>query len=177
MTAKDLELELYNNDIIFTFSGSISYNTLTAISISIKEELSNREGTSKELFNAYYVFIELIQNIMNYSIKRTDESDNGSGTCFVIHHNHSKKFKICAGNLVSSEQVSKIKVKIDKINSLDEQGLKDYYKEIRRSGQDTHNKGGGLGFIEIARKSSEKLNYKITEIDSDKFYFELNVDI
>ena len=177
MTAKDLELELYNNDIIFTFSGSISYNILSAISISVKEELQKKSGTSKELFNVYYIFIELIQNIMNYSIKRTEESDNGSGTCFVIHHNHSKKFKVCAGNLVSTIQADKIEKKIEKINSFSDEDLKAYYKEMRRSGKDTHNKGGGLGFIEIARKSSSKLYCEITKIDKNKSYFELKVEI
>ena len=177
MKVKDLELELYKNDIIFTFSGSVSYNILSAISLSIKEELNNREGNNKELFNVYYIFIELIQNIMNYSIKRTEDTDNGSGTCFVIHYDHSKKFKVCAGNIVSSKQASKIKEKIDKINSLNEQELKIYYKEARRSGRDTHDKGGGLGFIEIARKSSEKLKYELTKIDTDTSYFEINVEI
>ncbi len=177
MTVKDLELELYQNDIIFTFSGSISYNILSAISVTMKEELNNRDSPSKELFNVYYVFVELIQNIMNYSINRTKDSDNGSGTCFVIHKKESKKFKVCSGNLVSAEQASKIKEKIDKINSLDEVELKAYYKETRRSGKDTHDKGGGLGFIEIARKSSGKLHYEITPINTIKSYFEISVDI
>ncbi len=114
---------------------------------------------------------------MNYSIKRDEDSGNGSGTCFVIHHAHTKKFKVCAGNIVSPKQASKIKEKINKINSLDEVELKAYYKETRRSGKDTHDKGGGLGFIEIARKSSGKLNYEITNIDTTKAYFEINVDI
>jgi len=177
MTVKDLEFELYNNDIIFTFSGTVSYNILSAISLSIKDELNNATGTSKELFNVYYVFIELVQNIMNYSLRRDEDSDNGSGTCFVIHHKHSSKFKVCAGNIISTEQASKIKEKIDKINSLDEKELKAYYKEVRRSGKDTHDKGGGLGFIEIARKANGKLEYKITKIDTIKSYFEISVNI
>ena len=177
MTAKDLELELYDNDVIFTFSGSVSYNILSAISISMKDELNNMDNSAKELFNVYYVFIELIQNIMNYSNKKDETSGNGSGTCFVIHHKDSKKFRVCAGNFVSINQASKIKEKLDKINSLSKVELKAYYKEIRRSGKDTHDKGGGLGFIEIARKTSEKLNYSITPINSTNSYFEINVNI
>ncbi len=177
MTVKDLELELHNNDIIFTFSGSISYNILSAISLSIKDELNCREGTSKELFNVYYIFVELIQNIMNYSTRRTEDTNNGSGTCFIIYNKTTSKFTICSGNLISAKQAIKIKSKIDKINSLNDEELKAYYKETRRHGHDTHDKGGGLGFIEIARKSSGKLNYTITQIDSDTSYFEITVNI
>jgi hypothetical protein len=177
MKVKELELELYKSDIIFAFSGSISYNVLSAISLSIKDELNRIDGTSKELFNVYYVLIELVQNIMNYSINKDEDSGNGSGTCFIKHHKQSKKFKVCSGNLIANEQVSKIREKLDKINSFDEVGLKAYYKEIRRSGKDSHDKGGGLGFIEIARKTSEKLYYEITKIDNKKSYFEINVNI
>jgi len=177
MKVKDLEYQLYKNDIIFTFSGSISYNVLSAISLSIKDKLNGKDGTSKELFNVYYIFIELIQNIMNYSVNRTEDSDNGIGTCFVIHNKDTKKFKVCSGNMVSSSQASKIEEKINKINLLDEEELKAYYKQMRRSGEGTHEKGGGLGFIEIARKSSKNLTYEITKIDKDNSYFEISVEI
>jgi len=177
MKVRDLELELYKEDIIFAFSGAISYNVLSAISLSIKNELSSFESAKKEQFNVYYILIELVQNIMNYSIKRDEDSGNGSGTCFVIHHSKSQKFKVCSGNLVTNTQALKIKEKLNKINSLDEQELKVYYKEIRRSGKDMHDKGGGLGFIEIARKSSAKLDYEITKVDENKSYFEIRVDI
>ena len=177
MTPKELELELYNNDIIFAFSGSISYKTLSAISISMKDELNSRDGTSKELFNVYYIFIELVQNIMNYSFKRDKDSGNGTGTCFVIHNESSKKFRVCAGNVISQDQANIIETKINKINSLDEPELKAYYKELRRSGKDTHDKGGGLGFVEIARKASGKLDFEITNIDSNTAYFEISINI
>lgn len=177
MTAKELEFLLFDNDIIFSFSGSISYNTLSAISISIKDELNNKEGTSKDLFNVYYVFIELIQNIMNYSINKDDQSETGGGTCFVVYNKKTQKFKVHAGNIMLAQNSNKIKEKIDKINSLDEIQLKAYYKEMRRSGKDTHAKGGGLGFLEIARKSSGQLHYEISPIDSTKAYFEISVDI
>lgn len=177
MTIRDLELQLYKEDIIFTFSGAISYNVLSAISLSIKDELSNLESGGKQQFNVYYVLIELVQNIINYSVRRDQNSGNGYGTCFVIHHAKSEEFKVCSGNVVSNEQAQKIKNKIEKINSFDEVELKAYYKETRRSGRDMHDKGGGLGFIEIARKSKGKLNYRIEKIDSDKSYFEINVNI
>ena len=177
MNVKDLELQLHANNIIFAFSGAISYNVLSAISLSIKGELNNTKGSGKELFNVYYILIELIQNIMNYSYKRDEESNNGSGTCFVIHDKETSKFKVCAGNVVSQEQAVKIKQKLNKINSFDEKELKTYYKELRRSGKDAHDKGGGLGFVEIARKAKGKLDFNITKINDEISYFEINVNI
>jgi len=37
--------------------------------------------------------------------------------------------------------------------------------------------GGGLGLIDIARRSGQKLQYKIREIDNDYSFFTLTVKI
>jgi hypothetical protein len=195
MTARELELELFNtfsnnpviikdvqlksfyDHIIFAFNGSITYNTLMFVSLSLRDELKNNEGTDKEHFNVYYVFMELIQNIMNYSINKDEDRRVGGGTCFVIYNKANKIFRVSSGNIISTKSSDHIIEKIDKINELDIQKLKLYYKEMRKSGKDRHNKGVGLGFIEMARKSSKKLDYKITELDSVKSYFEINVYI
>ena len=36
--------------------------------------------------------------------------------------------------------------------------------------------GGGLGMIDIARKSGQKLNYHFTEIDETFSFFNLNIN-
>jgi hypothetical protein len=173
----ELEEELYNKDIIFAYSGGISYNILSTVSAAVKEDLSKKDANTKELYNVYYIFVELLQNIMNYSAKRKIESNIGSGTCFVTYNKTTNKFSVCAGNMIDSNDAQKIKDKIDKINSLNSEELKAYHKDVRRSGDDTHDKGAGLGFIEIARKSSTKLKYEIREINDHTSYFEIHVNI
>ena len=174
---RDVNLKKFDDDIIFAFNGRISYNILSLISNSLKDELKNVEGTKKELFNIYFIFMELVQNIMNYSIDRSEHSTFGSGTCFVIRNRKDKHFTVSSGNMFLSEYTSKIIEKIEKINSLDNKDLKNYHKELRRNGKDTHDKGGGLGFIEIAKKSTEKIIYDIIEIDSTKSYIEITINI
>ena len=62
------------------------------------------------------------------------------------------------------------------IQTLDKAEIKKRYKELRRSGENTHAKGGGIGMYEIAKASSSidfdftsVYNYK--KINKDKFYF------
>ena len=45
------------------------------------------------------------------------------------------------------------------------------------NGEMSEKGGGGLGFIDIAKKSGEKLIYKIREIDSNYSFFTLTVKI
>ena len=172
MKIRDLELQLFENDIIFAFSGAITYNMLSTVGETMKEDLED-SSDSKELANMYEIFTEMLQNIMNYSAKRNLDTKKGAGTCFVRQNQATKKFTVCAGNMIHIEDEDKIIKKLQKINSLDKDGLKSYYREIRKSGVDAHVLGAGLGLLTIARKADGNLEYNISKVDNEFMYFEI----
>jgi hypothetical protein len=53
--------------------------------------------------------------------------------------------------------------------------LKVYYKECRKKKKTDSVKGAGLGFIDMARKSSRPLDYSITPIDGENSFFTMKV--
>jgi len=176
MKIRDLELQLFENDIIFAFSGAITYNMLSTVGATMKEDLEDTSDT-KELANMYEIFTEMLQNIMNYSAKRNIDTKKGAGTCFVRQNKTTKKFTVCAGNMIHTEDKNRMTQKLEKINSLDKDGLKAYYKEVRKSGGDAHDLGAGLGLLTIARKAEGKLQYNISQIDDEFMYFEICASI
>jgi len=60
---------------------------------------------------------------------------------------------------------------------LDKDGLKSYYKEVLNNGMMSDKGGGGLGMIDIARKSNRKLNYDFQKVDDNHFFYSLNIKI
>jgi len=62
--------------------------------------------------------------------------------------------------------------RIDYINSLEKDEQRKHLREKLRSANDKHERGAGVGFIEMAKRSSEKLEYAFEEIDS-KLYFHI----
>ena len=116
---------------------------------------------------------------MNYSSKRkvVATTDVGIGTCLIKQDPKTNVFIVCSGNEIKTTQITKVIEKLEKINSLDASELKAYYKEVRKSGMDSHDTGAGLGFLEMAKKSLAKLKYNITPIDENSSYFELDVVI
>ena len=81
------------------------------------------------------------------------------------------------GNFIYPRNVVDITNKINHINSLDRDQLKAYYKEILGNGKLSAKGGGGLGLIDIAKKSRNKLEYSFKEIDDDYSFFTLIVKI
>jgi hypothetical protein len=87
------------------------------------------------------------------------------------------EYTIITGNYMFSRHVENLKSKMDKINGMTKEELKEYYKEILNNDEFSSKGGGGLGMIDIARKSGQKLNYQFVPIDSEYTFFCLNIKI
>ena len=70
-----------------------------------------------------------------------------------------------------------LKDKIDKINSLSKDELKDMYKFILNHQKLSAKGGGGLGLVDIARKTGNKLEYTFQHYQDDYYFFNLDVFI
>ena len=68
----------------------------------------------------------------------------------------------------------KIETKLLEIIDMDKESLKKRYRELRKSGVNTHEKGAGIGIYEIAKLAKE-VSYKFDKINDDKYYFYFNV--
>lgn len=170
---------LEQEGIIFSFSGTISQAILSSIGETIESEFDSINIDANTIMKIFAVFTEQMQNIMSYSKERREHQGNrhaSPGICIVGQDKRGKYF-VNSANIMDIKDEQKVCEKIDYINTLDAEGLKAYYKELRRSGRGVHDRGAGLGFLEMAKKSSEPLAYKITKIDSERSFFEIKVYI
>ena len=174
-----LELkELLNEKgVIFSFSGTVSQRVLTNIAGAIEEELDSLNTLdNKTVRSILVIFVELMQNIMSYSKEKTEKTGNiyeSLGISLIGYSKAKDKYYVASANSISPDQEFILREKIDGLNALDEQGVKNLYKELRRSGRDKHERGAGLGFLEMAKKSSEPFDYKVTTLTSEKSFFEI----
>ena len=60
---------------------------------------------------------------------------------------------------------------LEKINSLDKDGLKMLYKQQIKEGRLSNKGGAGLGFIDIAKKTGNKLYYNFLSINDEYSFF------
>ena len=84
---------------------------------------------------------------------------------------------LTASNSVVNNKTSLLKERLDKVNLLDKNGLKEYYKEIILSGNVSQKGGAGLGIVNIAKVTENKLEYTFDEIDTQFSYFTLKIKV
>ena len=165
---KDLDKE----GVIFCFSGIMSQDVLTSFMKTMERKLGNIDGISKAN-NIFAVFVEMVQNIMSYSSDSeyvTQTQKQSYGIMILGYDKELGKYFIKSGNKVCNDDAAKITERIDELKDLDKDELKALYKELRKSGKYSHERGGGLGFLEIQRKSTMPLKYRFEKID-EKYQF------
>ena len=178
MNIQDVQKIVEEDGIIFlSYGGFLSQTLITGMTEALEKEAKTHDVSMGVSNNIFTIFIELSQNMMNYSKNQyPDNRDISPGGLIVVSKDKENNYCIHSQNIVSIDDKVKMEPKLKDITTLDKEGIKKRYKELRRSGKDTHGKGGGLGFYEIAKKCDE-VEYNFTKINEDKFYFHIKTKI
>lgn len=166
---------LTEEGVIICFSGVVSQDILSSFASVIEKKLESM-GNVAVAQNIFAIFVEMAQNIMSYSSEAVVICDNQKESPGVIVVGFDKsicKYYIKSGNTVKASLRDKITQRIDAVKDLDKDALKAMYKEMRKSSENAHDRGGGLGFLEIQRKATEPLGYSFDEIDDEHLFFSL----
>jgi hypothetical protein len=172
MNMKVIQELVEDDGIIFlTYGGFISQSLISAMTEALEKEAKESDLNIGISNNIFTIFIELTQNMMNYSKTKCQEStDVNSEGLIVVTKDSYDNYYIHSQNIIALEDKEKIEPKLEEILTLDQEHLKKKYRELRRSGRDKHGKGGGIGFYEIAKRSDE-IKFEFNKINEDKYYF------
>jgi hypothetical protein len=171
--------ELSKGDVVIAYKGSITSDLINDVLEAVEKKLdeANEEGkTRKKLYN---VLVESLQNLYHH-IEETHEGieedlDPKFGVLVIAREN--SEYKVITGNFVNSSKIKYLKEKIDKINSLNKDELKDMYKFILNHQKLSAKGGGGLGLVDIARKTGSKLIYSFYNYNDNYYFFNLEIKI
>lgn len=175
----DFYTKMEKHNIMLSFKGLITSELLTSV-LQIMENkmevLSEPPKTKKKVFN---VLVECLQNLYHHidEAPKTEVTVMNRSAIFMIGKRADGRYYINTGNFINSDNAVALQEKIDTINKMDKEELKVYYKEVLNNGQMSSKGGGGLGIIDIARKSGEKLEYDFMKVDETTSFFSLNVNI
>lgn len=89
-----------------------------------------------------------------------------------------KSIVISSSNTIRSENIDPIKKKIDDINELSEEELKVLRRQLLENTELSEKGGAGLGLIEMAYKTKNKLEYKFIKVQNNtyQFFFKLKLN-
>ena len=126
--------------------------------------------TPREFKIVLFCSNELLRNTGFYSINRDlNEMSSAAGIGKFSILGNSEKITISSENGVTPEMANKMTAKLDLYNALSQEELKTLYKQKLKEESPEDSKGGGIGFIEILRKSKNPVIYSVFEKDNSIF--------
>ena len=121
------------------------------------------DNTRRKIFN---IMVELLQNISKNKIENLEGTPEVSAV-FMIGTSDDD-YLLVTSNMIRNDKIPPLKDRLDQVNSLDREGLKNLYKDERLNATFSETSGAGIGIIDIARKSENKLMYSFEKIN-DRF--------
>ena len=96
---------------------------------------------------------------------------------YAIRSYYVESYNIITGNIIKNEKIPELEKSLELVNSLDKEGLSSLYKQQMKDGRISDKGGAGLGFIDIAKKSGNKLSYQFKKLNEEVSFFILTSTI
>lgn len=166
---------MQKNNLNYIYRGLFTTNITDNILSLAESNLVQKEDPRALRRKVYNVMVEGLQNITKHQADLDVHEDLNYGV-FVLKKEHYKYF-ITTGNLIENEFIDTLSNQITQVNSLDKDELKAYHREVLLHGKMSSKGGAGLGLIDMARKSGNKLLYSFEKLDDKFSYFYLHTEI
>jgi hypothetical protein len=145
---------------------------LTAVELYLDQTAENA-GVRRKLI---HVMVESLQNIARHS-EKTFEGTSVLYTSIFLLNRKPHGYTIFSGNPVTSVKVDVMTEALQKINSLDQQGQRKKYLDSIQSPCFMRNGGAGIGLVDMARRSGEKLKFNFQVLSKNYSFFWLMVGV
>jgi hypothetical protein len=172
----ELHKTMLAKNLILVYEGEFTQEiTKSVLSMAERnmDSMGEESSIKRKVFN---VMVECLQNIVKHGEDFNPLNEKKQTAIFMIGK-LDDEYVITSGNPVKNDVVGILTEKLDQINSLDKEGLKALYKDIIKSTEISEKGGAGLGFVDMARKSGQKLEYDFTKINDEHSFFSLKTTI
>jgi hypothetical protein len=139
------------------------------------ESYEEKPKVKKKVFN---VLVECLQNLYHHIDKDAENEVSAQDNSALLMISKSvNDYKIMTGNYMETAHVEGLKEKLELVNSMNKLELKTYYKEVLSNGARSDKGTAGLGMIDIARKSGQKLEFDFETVENGLTFFSLTVKV
>ncbi len=171
-TTYKLFTELSDNEMCFAYQGSFTNKIIATASDFISKRLEANKGFGKLRNKLSFLMIESYQNIVRYG-DDAQSKKHVSGDELFITKNIGNSFYVISVNIIDNNKIPFVKEKLERVNTLSGVELKKLYRDILTNKKLTEAGGAGLGFIEMVRKTKEKLIFDFEKINETQSSFYL----
>ncbi len=173
--------DIVKEDTLFSYKGVMTDTKISDILDDIEDIFDKKDETKKIVKRIYNISIETLQNLYhhsdNFDIIKDGKVEAVSNTVFILKQNSEGKYQIVTGNFVKKNNIRVLKERIDQLNFLNKNEVKSLYKLILNNEEFSKKGGGGLGIIDLVKRTGQSLNYNFYYFNEEYIFFSLRIAI
>ncbi len=167
--------EMAENGISIVYLGGFHHQITKMFARMAEEDMGRKDEEKSTIRKVYSVMVETLQNITKHSDEIVDKFHIGKGL-FLIGQKEDIYYVITA-NKVTQQKKKYLEETIKQVNEANRDELKSMYKKQITEGCISEKGGAGLGLIEVAKRTRNKLVYQFLPLDEKNEFFILKAEI
>lgn len=173
----ELHKTMLERNLILVYEGEFTQEITKSVLAMAERNMDSMGEESSIKRKVFNVMVECLQNIVKHGEELQNQQQELKPSAIFMIGRQDSAYVITSGNPIRNEEVEKLRAKLDQINGLDKEGLKQLYKDIIKNTNLSEKGGAGLGFVDMARKSGQKLEFDFQPIDDTFSFFSLRTTI
>ena len=167
----DFYKSMKSYEIRLVYEGKVTHQITKAFIALAEAQMEENEETLKVQRTVFHVMVESLQNISRHADEYAEEESLYSGKGIFMVSNTLEAYCVTTGNAITNEKIRDLSELLEQVNKLDKDELKNMYMKQMKEGRISTKGGAGLGFIDIRRKTGEKLDYHFLPISETVSFF------
>ncbi|NOQ24726.1 MAG: hypothetical protein GQ564_05120 [Bacteroidales bacterium] len=165
------------HEITLVYEGEITHQITKAFTSLTESNMAKESEANSVQKKVFHVMVECLQNISKHADSFGSDDFLFAGRGIFMVSKGKDDYHVTTGNVIENDKIVELTEMLNHINSLDREGLKQLYKSQMKEGRLSEKGGAGLGFIDIARKTGNKLEFHFLPIDESSSFFLLTSSV
>ncbi len=162
--------------LVLSYKGSIHAHILTDLLAITEKKLATNAFDAQLKKKVLHILIELIQNLYHNCEENKADQNFVKDVCIILVKK-KQSYGVYTGNYMLNSKVKMLKHKLNQVNAMDGDDLRQSYRDRLDKGTITDRGRAGLGLMDMARKSGNQLEYGFTTFNEHYSFFSLKVNV
>jgi hypothetical protein len=164
-------------DVILHHKGNVDSDFINNVLDLVEKRMLDLDEHPKLKKKVYNVLVETLQNLFHHVDAPPAGFSGGDAGKFglLVISRGPAGYRIITGNFIRNDKIEKLEEKIKRINRSSKEEIKELYKFILNHQKISEKGGGGLGLVDIARKTGNRLAYKFVNFNGLNSFFYLDI--
>lgn len=155
--------------LMFAYRGLVTNENSSFLLSLLDKEMEMSDFSFIGRKRLFIFMLEDLQNITRHTLKTGHEVGS-----IVAYSKTDNGYTVSTGNAITKDEVPDLRKRLEEINMMGPEQIKEVYRTVLQVADLTDKGGAGLGLLEMARKTGNRLDFNFSPLDNSHEYFILS---